>query len=402
MMKEFPDCLQAEPLMAHMRFLCKEIGPRPPTSDRERQAAGYVRKTLRELGLENTGEQIFRSQNSLGWVMVISALVAALAIPLAWLGGQWGKLVGGLLLLGSAYTIRGYLTARPPVFQRLIARWTSQNVIAQIPPTHAVRRQVYLVGHLDTNRQRFLSPPPNVSWLKRNTTCLILVLALSGLLLLIDVLYHRQGIAWWQWVLCGVLFFALLVLLNEERQPHIEGANDNATAVSVLLGIAEALSTQPLQHTAVTLLFTGCEEVVCVGMEHYLRQFVPPKEDTHWIDLELVGTGHLCYVTKHGVTYLGEYCPAPEMVSLAERVALKHPGLAVTGKEMIMVEEVANLRRRGYQAICIAGYNDQGHLPNWHRLSDTLENIEPDTLSRAACYTWAMVQEIDALPRQAA
>ena len=64
---------------------------------------------------------------------------------------------------------------------------------------------------------------------------------------------------------------------------------------------------------------------------------------------------------------------------------------------MLILEEVANLRRRGYKAICIAGYDEKGFLPNWHRLSDNLDNIEPETLGRAARYTWALMQELDGM-----
>ena len=111
--------------------------------------------------------------------------------------------------------------------------------------------------------------------------------------------------------------------------------------------------------------------------------------------LEMVGTGRLCYITKHGITYLTEYYPDADMVALAARTARKHPELDVVGKEMLIMEEVANLRDRGHRAICIAGYNEEGWLPNWHRLSDNLDNIEPDTLSRAARFTWEMLQELD-------
>jgi hypothetical protein len=131
-------------------------------------------------------------------------------------------------------------------------------------------------------------------------------------------------------------------------------------------------------------------------MEHYLRQFAPPKENTFWIDIEMVGAGKLCYVTRHGISYLSDYQPHPRMVELANQVARQHPDLGVTGKAMTMLEEVATLRRFGQQAICLAGYNARGMLPNWHRLSDRLENIEPETLSRAACYAWELLQEIDA------
>lgn len=388
--------LQAENLMTHMRILCKEIGPRPPTSAQERQAAEYVKKTLTELGFKNIQEQTFKSQDSFGWVVIPVALSAALGMPIARMGGQWGKLVGGLLLLGDAYAFKESVTrARPPFFQELIAQGTSQNLIVQIPPTSSVKRKVFLIGHLDTQKQRFLTPPPKPELLKPMATASLFLATLGGLSLLSDVLFKRKGVAWWQRLIGAALFSGLLGLLFDETQPHIEGANDNATAVAVLLGIAEALRTSPLQHTEVTLLFTGCEEVVCVGMENYLQHFKPPKEDTYWIDLEMVGTGNLCYVTKHGTSYLTEYTPDPELVELAAQTARKHPELAVIGKEMLILEEVSNLRHHGYKAICIAGYDEGGWLPNWHRLSDNLENIEPETLSRAARYTWALLQEID-------
>ena len=159
--------LQAEDLMTHMRILCKEIGPRPPTSTQERQAAEYVKKTLTELGFKNIQEQTFKSQDSFGWVVIPVALSAALGMPIARMGGQWGKLVGGLLLLGDAYAFKESVTrARPPFFQELIAQGTSQNLIVQIPPTGSVKRKVFLIGHLDTQKQRFLTPPPKPELLK--------------------------------------------------------------------------------------------------------------------------------------------------------------------------------------------------------------------------------------------
>jgi hypothetical protein len=65
---------------------------------------------------------------------------------------------------------------------------------------------------------------------------------------------------------------------------------------------------------------------------------------------------------------------------------------------MTVVDEVALLRQKGYEAITIAGYDDQGYLPHWHRTSDAIDVIESDTLSRAASYASALVHEIDNLP----
>lgn len=232
---------------------------------------------------------------------------------------------------------------------------------------------------------------------KVSNTLSITLAALTGLAALVDAARCRRRPSPLQGIAGPTALLGLIMFIRDELQPHIEGANDNATAVSILLGMAEALREHPLEHTEVTLLFTGCEEVACVGMENFLRQYAPPLQNTYWIDLEMVGTGNLCYVTRHGMSYLTEYIPSPGMVEIAAQTALAHPDLRVIGKDMLIMEEIANLSRRGYECICIAGYNAEGFLPNWHRLSDNLEHIEPETLGRAAAYTWAMMQQIDGL-----
>ena len=394
-MNEYPTGLRSETLMAHMRALCRGIGPRPSTSSKEQEAADYVEETLRRCGITDVQRQLFRSQNSAGWVTVPCFAAGLLAAIIALLGGQWGKAISGVLFLGSAYTLRQSVLAIPPFFRRLITRWTSQNVIARIPAAGPAERTIYLVGHLDSQKQRFQFPPSQSRMMKPQTTLPIVLGALGGLLSLNDARSKRKKRPWWAWLLGAGYLYGLVGALYDETQPHIEGANDNATAVSILLGIAQALKAQPLQHTEVGLLFTGCEEVGCVGMERYLEEHAPPTDNTFWIDIEMVGTGDLCYVTRHGISYLTTYTPHPAMVDLAERVAQNHPQLGVAGKEMVIIEEIAVLRSREYQAVCIAGYDEEGVLPNWHRLSDNLDHIDPGTLGRAARYTWELMQEID-------
>jgi hypothetical protein len=382
-------------LMEHMTVLCKEIGPRASTSREECMAAGYVEQTLKKLGQIDIQRQDFRSHTSMGWITIPILAIASLAIPLAWAGGLWGKFVAGLFLIASSYTFWKFLQGKQPFFQTFVAHGTSQNIIAKIPPSGRVNRKVYLIGHLDSQKQRYLTPPPITGMLPINSTLLIVVPFLGGMALFLDILINRQAITWCEWLVGTLLFLTLLSVIVEEKQPYVEGANDNASAVSVLLTVAEFLRARPMQHTEVTFIFTGCEEAICVGMENFLRQYKPPKANTYWIDLEMVGSGNLCYVTRHGVSYLTRYYPAPELLDLAEQTARKHPELGVTGKQMIILEEVANLRNRRYNAICLAGYNEKGYLANWHRLSDNLDNIEPDTLLRANLFTLALLQEID-------
>lgn len=395
----FPPALTSPTLMTHMRALCKEIGPRQAGSVQEKRAAAYVRQALEKLGVKEITEQAFKSQSSMGWITIPLGLIETFAALLGMFAGQWGAVAGGLLLLLGAVSMYRFTRARPMPWARWIARSDSQNVIATIPAAQAPQRRIYLVGHLDSNKQRLTSPPPQPAGMKPLVTWMIAMLLVVGVFFLVSVSLPAE-ILWLRTLLGAILVLSGLGMLPmaiwEETQPVIEGANDNATAVSVLLGIAEALQTQPLQHSEVVLLFTGCEEVVCVGMEAYLRQHRPDPHTTCWIDLEMVGTGNLCYVTRHGIGYLSQYAPSPRMLAWAAQTAARHPELKVSGKEMLILEEVSNLRDWGQEALCIAGYDAAGYLPNWHRTSDNLEHIEPETLARAAHYTWALMQTIDA------
>lgn len=381
--------------MAHIQAFCKGIGPRPSTSEKERQAADYVEAALRKLSLTDIQRQPFHSPNSAGLVMVSSFAAGLLGVTLAMLGGIWGKAIGSILLLVSAYVFRQGILVEPTFFEKLISRWSSQNVIAKIPAAGPPQQTIYLVGHLDSQKQRFQFPPSPHWIMKAQTSLPIVAGLLGGLVLLLEVGLGNASPSWWLWLVGAGFLYGLAGALYDEFQPHVEGANDNATAVSLLLGAAEVLQSQPLSKTEVILLFTGCEEVGCVGMDHYLREFAPPIENTFWIDIEMVGAGNLCYVTRHGISYLSGYQPHPRMVVLADKVAQDNPQLGFTGRAMTMLEEVATLRKHGYQAICLAGYDKNGMLANWHRLSDRLENIQPEVLGRAAGFTWELLQEID-------
>ena len=57
---------------------------------------------------------------------------------------------------------------------------------------------------------------------------------------------------------------------------------------------------------------------------------------------------------------------------------------------------IGRLTHRGLRAVCIAGRHPQtGALAEWHRASDTLENLDPQALLRAEAFTLALLRRID-------
>ena len=184
---------------------------------------------------------------------------------------------------------------------------------------------------------------------------------------------------------------------GEERHSFVAGANDNASAVACLLGLGAHLKRHPLQHTEVWLAFTGAEEVMCVGMHHFLDRYGADLRNAWFIDFEMVGADSIAYVTRHsGLSYLHAYTPDPESLALAERTAQRHPELQVSGRQMVIVEEVGALRRRGFRGICLVGVAPDGWLANWHLYSDTVDNIVPTGVERAARFALAMLETLDA------
>ncbi len=387
------NALSAERLLEHINFLCKKLPPRQPTTTGERQAAQYVYETLQKMGVESRIET-FKGIPTLGLPGILAVLIGLLAIPFGWTGSAPGKWIAGILMLVCGLTMYQLYANIPPFFSKWIERWDSWNVIGQIQPSLKPRRRIYLLGHLDANKQRFLLPTPAPRLLKPSQTFSILIPVIVGLTFWGEALFGWK-LFWIQAAAIGFLAISIGTLLYDEMQPTVEGANDNASAVSILLGVAETLQAQPLQNSEVILLFTGCEEVGHHGLRDYLQRYRPAVENAYWIDLELVGAGNICYATRHGVTYLTEYRPGPEILELARQTAERHPELNVTGREMLILEEVATLRHAGHNGLCIMGYDEAGYLPLWHRLSDRLENLEPATLQRAAGFTWELIQTID-------
>ncbi len=387
--------LTATHLLEHITYLCKKLPPRQPTTAGERQAAEYVHETLQKMGVASRIET-FKGIPTLGIPGIIAVLIGLASILFGWTGFWAGKWIAGALMLLCGLNMYQLYANIPPFFSNWIERWDSWNVVGQIKPASVPKRRIYLLGHLDANKQRFLLPTPDPRLLKPSQTLTILIPILVGLTFWGEALFG-WNLFWVQAAAIAFLAISIGMLLFDETQPTVEGANDNASAVSILLGIAETLKAQPIQNSEVILLFTGCEEVGHHGLKDYLRRYQPPANNAYWIDLELVGAGNICYANRHGVTYLTQYRPGAEILELARQTARQHPELNVAERDMLILEEVATLRHAGHNGLCIMGYDERGYLPLWHRLSDRLENLEPQALQRAARFTWELIQNIDRL-----
>lgn len=386
--------VKTDDLNQHLEVLCRQIGPRPATWRAEAHAADYVSGQLRAFGVNDVQTQTFTSPASLGGAVIPYLFGASLAVPLSWLGTM-GKLIGGTLLIGAMFNVREFLLGKPPLYAPLNYTGESQNVIARIPAKQEARHTLYLTAHLDSNKQRFMAPqiiPPLTRWF--NTLALTFGV-IGGVSILLDALRGRRKPTTFQGVVGAMAAGSLAAVIYDEIQPYIEGANGNASGVAALLEVARSLQDNPLPETDVVIVFTGAAETLHTGLINYLEQHAPPLEHTTWINLDSVGAGHLCYITRGGLSHFSEYRPGPRITPVAAQTARDNPELLVDGRAVTTLDESAALVQRGYEAICVSSVDETGSPPSWNRVTDTLDRVDPESIRRAAEYVLALTKAVD-------
>jgi len=284
--------MPAEAALNHIRYLTQAIGPRGTMTKGEGHAAAYVQQVMCSLGLRDVRMEPFTAPRSM-WLPYAASYGLVLLGELAGLvGGRVGAGLGGLLSLLAVYWFFAELSFRDTLLHHILPQGRSQNVVGVIPARRMAHWCVVLVGHLDTQR---------TPWFFASLSGLLLFMVtvyvsfggmvLNGLLLAAHALVSISLIPALFWAL--TLWFSLgaAACLQTERVDFTVGANDNASGVGVVLGLAERLMAHPLDRKEVWALCTGSEEVGCHGMVEFLRRHGEELEEAIFLDLEGMGMG---------------------------------------------------------------------------------------------------------------
>ncbi len=99
------------------------------------------------------------------------------------------------------------------------------------------------------------------------------------------------------------------LLADVARSPVVPGANDNLSAVAVLLDVAERLAKDRVSGVRVLLLSTGSEESFMEGMRGFIarhREELDPAS-TRIVALECVGSPRLVIMEGEGMLRMRDY-----------------------------------------------------------------------------------------------
>lgn len=380
--------------LAHIKALAVGIGPRGPTREGERRGAEYAKASFSRIGLQPVWET-FRSARSPFHPHLLGSLIVLTAFAVFPLGGKLTAGVAALLTVTVIVSQLQELSFHGNLLRALVPKAESQNVFAIIPSKTEHAGDLVLVGHVDTQRTPLVFRTP--VWVKvfdKFTMVSFTAFVWQAIDFILATIFTLP----WAWLasvptaVCAALLAALCI--EAERTPFTAGANDNASAVGLVLTLARRLAKRPLERTRVFAVVTGCEEVEHSGMIDFYRRHRSELKAPRAIVFELVGCAGPSWLVREGI--IVPFHSDPQLRRAAERLAAEHPEWnaypsSVSGGNT----EVADAVHFKVPAIALGGMTRDRILPYWHQRQDTFDKMDPEVMARTWEMTLALIQEID-------
>lgn len=375
-------------MMDIVKELSEKIGPRRPTSKKEKRAALFIKEELKRYSHE-VEIHPFSSLSSFSWTFGAIYLLSAL-------GGILGL---SYTLLGLPISLAGLIffyleLSGYPILTSLFCKRESQNVVAYLPCTCKEKKKLVLIAHYDSSRASLLFHPKLVGGFRRSFLLMTGAIILIPLLLILFFLSPHPLLKGLLLLSSLYLLGSVLILIHREIFcKDTKGANDNASGVAVLLEAGERIEREGLKETGVYLVATGSEESGTIGIIDYLQANKEELKDAYFINLDNIGTGDLKYTIGEGMLKL--YPSAKELIERMEEINHERGYSIQPVKNTFMSTDAIPVMAQGLKAMSLRAEDERGLLPNWHWPSDTWEKVEEENLLLALEVVYALALKID-------
>ena len=369
----------------------------------EEQAARWLSERLARAGCETCiDEERFLD----GYARVIGSLAAAGALAgAAALGTRWRR-APGLAGAAVAAAIADDISNGPRVFRRAASRsLPTWNVVAVAGDREAERTLVVLAHHdaaptgaIFDDRAQAAAGEMFPGIIERRDTSLPLwwPMLASPALVAIGASTGRRGLT-----VAGVAgsLIGTAVFADIARRPVCPGANDNLTAVAVLVALAERLRDEPLEGLRVLLVSCGAEEVLQGGIHAFAARHFPTldRECTWVLNLDTVGSPRLIMLEGEGPVVMEDYHDRT-FRDLVARTADAAGAPLRRGMRARTSTDAVIPSRAGYPTATLCSMDRYKALSNYHQMSDTPENVDYRTVLQALVVTEAVARELAANP----
>ena len=363
---------------------------RPSASDGERRAADWIATRMAQFGHGATVE-IEHAHGGYWWPLgLLNGGVAVAGLAARRSRSRWMRLLAAGLGAGAAAAIWDEVGGGRLWFRRAaLPHRETFNVVAEAGDPDGAET-VLVVAHHDAAHSGLVFHPalprlfaerlPTLH--ERSTQSLPIMYAtwLGPVMVALGSILGRTGLLRGGSLLSAAAAAAMADIASSEVVP---GANDNLSAVAVLVALARSLAERPTPGVRVLLLSTGSEESFMEGMQGFVRRHratLDPARTTV-LCLECVGSPTLTLVEAEGMLRMRHYSDAAR-----ERLARAASAAGVElvrGLRTVAATDALIAMRNGYAAATLASIDATKFPANYHWPSDTPENLDWATMERA-------------------
>jgi hypothetical protein len=179
----------------------------------------------------------------------------------------------------------------------------------------------------------------------------------------------------------------------KRKDVPVPGANDGASGVAVLLGVADALKRTP-PAIGVDLLFVDGEDYadfgneardVLIGSRYYGTHQVSGAKPDYAVLFDMVGDRNL-RIAPEGNSVIA----APEIMTMIWQTArlVGHDSVFVEGQGTSLTDDHLELQKAGIRAVDVVDFD----YPWWHTGEDTLDKISAASLGVVGDVAMALVR----------
>lgn len=388
---------------ATLTEVCEHLAPidTTPCSPGEREAAEWIAARLGQAGVEDV---VLEDEPSWGSFAPTSAGLGVLGVLGAVSALRGHRALGAVLGTASFLGVLDEVENGPRVVRRTFRKQqTTVNVTGRLGDVAAPRTLVVLAHHdaaqtglvFDQTLQkkinerfpgllrRFKSQPPQW-WVAGAAPLGALLTAVTG---------RRRPAA------LGAAAGALGVYLAADiaRSPTVPGANDNLSAVAVIVALAERLRERPISGLRIWLVSAGAEETLQDGIRAFMARHGAELEraGAWFLVPDTVGSPRLIMVEGEGPFWMHEYTE-PAFRDLVERCAAEQGIALERGFHARASTDAVIPSRAGFPTVMLGSLNEWQAMSNYHQMTDVPENLDYGTIADVVRLAYAVAEKLAA------
>jgi hypothetical protein len=392
---------QSDALERTLREVCEQLAPidTTPCSPGEREAAEWIAARLLTAG---AAEVALEEEPSWGGSPPTLVAMGVLGIAGAALVLANRRISGVLLAAASIVGVLDEAENGPRIVRRALRRRrTTVNVVARLENQDAERTLVVLSHHDaaqtgamfdQTLQRRFNERFPGLLRRVKTQPPQWWIGVAGQLGVLLGAARGRRVAAATGLAVTG---FATCLVADVMRSPTVPGANDNLSAVGLIVAFAELLRDRPIPGLRVMLVSAGAEETLQDGIRGFVarhRHELDPDR-TWMLNFDTIGSPRLIMLEGEGPFWMQDYTD-PSFRDLIERCAAKQGIALERGFRARASTDSVITSRAGYPSTCLCSLNEWQAMSNYHLMSDTPDHLSYETIADATRIAYAVADRL--------